>query len=113
MQHAQTSKEVAMHGGSHGSVKAYIKGFILSIILTIIPFVVVGQSLLSGPWLFLAITVLALMQLIVQLVYFLHLNFASEARWNIVTFAFTVLVVFVLIAGSIWIMVNLNYNMMH
>jgi len=107
------SNDVVMHGGSHGSIKAYIVGFILSIILTIIPFVVVGQSLLSGIALFIAISMLALVQLFVQLAYFLHLNLKSESRWNSITFAFTVLVVFVLIAGSIWIMLNLNYNMMN
>jgi cytochrome o ubiquinol oxidase operon protein cyoD len=107
------SNDVEMHCGSHGSIKAYVVGFIISIILTIVPFVIVGQSLLTGASLFIAISVLALVQLLVQLVYFLHLNLSSESRWNLMAFIFTLVVVFILIAGTIWIIVSLDYNMMH
>lgn len=55
---------------------------------------------------------LALAQILVQLVYFLHMNSSSEGGWNLIAFVFTVLIIAILVVGSLWIMFHLNTNMM-
>lgn len=108
----ETSLDIEF-GNDHGSVKSYIHGFLLSLLLTIIPFVIVYQNWFSKNTSYILIGVFALAQLCVQLVYFLHLSYKSTAKWNLNVFLFTFLVVLILVMGSIWIMVNLNYFMMH
>lgn len=100
-------------GSDHGTVKSYIVGFIFSLVLTIVPFVIVAEHLFSTLSMYVTIAIFALAQLLVQLVFFLHLSPKSKARWNLNVFIFTFLVVMILVAGSIWIMVNLDYFMMH
>jgi cytochrome o ubiquinol oxidase operon protein cyoD len=100
-------------GNDHGTVKSYIVGFILSLVLSIIPFVLVLKKIVVGQQAFLAISALALVQLIVQIYFFLHLNTHSKARWNLNIFLFTLLVVGILVGGSLWIMYNLDYYMVH
>lgn len=102
----------AHSGESHGSMKSYIFGFILSIILTLVPYYIVVNHVFDTPIVAISITVLAILQLLVQVIFFLHLNSESKPRWNLMAFNFTVLVVAILVAGSLWIMVNLNYHMM-
>jgi cytochrome o ubiquinol oxidase operon protein cyoD len=99
-------------GAGHGTLKSYIVGFILSIVLTIIPYLIVVDHMLIGNALLLTVVGLAVLQLLVQLVFFLHLSTASEQRWNLMTFMFTVLILVILVVGTLWIMWNLNYNMM-
>ena len=100
-------------GSDHGTVKSYIVGFIISLILTIIPFVMVAKHMLSNNAMYITIGLFALAQLFVQLVFFLHLSFKSSARWNLSVFLFTLIVVLILVLGSLWIMVNLDFFMMH
>ena len=114
MSHHDHDSSLEIHfGNDHGSVKSYIHGFILSLILTIIPFMIVAKHWFSTSSSYIIIGIFAVAQLFVQLVYFLHLSHKSEAKWNLNIFMFTFLVVLILILGSIWIMVNLNYFMMH
>ncbi len=91
-------------GASHGSVKTYMTGFILSVILTVIPF---WPAVILG-----SILAMAVVQILVHLVCFLHMNTKSDEGWNMTAFIFTVLIIAILVVGSIWIMWNLNYNMM-
>ena len=100
------------HGASHGSVKTYMTGFILSIILTVIPFWMVMNGSASKPVILGAILVTAVIQILVHLVCFLHMNTKSDEGWNMTAFIFTVIIIAILVVGSIWIMWNLNYNMM-
>lgn len=97
---------------SHGSVKSYIVGFILSVILTVIPFWMVMTSAFSKPVLLVSILVLAVVQIVVQLVYFLHMDRSSEEGWNMIAFVFTVIIVAILVIGSLWVMFHLNHNVM-
>ncbi|GAB3627319.1 cytochrome o ubiquinol oxidase subunit IV [Pandoraea terrae] len=99
-------------GGSHGTVKSYLIGFVLAVILTVIPFKLVMDGSLPKPTILLIILGMALVQIIVHLVYFLHMDRSSEQRWNVMAFSFTVLVVAIVIIGSIWIMHNANALMM-
>ena len=100
------------HGASHGSVKTYMTGFILSIILTVIPVWMVMNGSASKPVILGAILVTAVIQILVHLVCFLHMNTKSDEGWNMTAFIFTVIIIAILVVGSIWIMWNLNYNMM-
>jgi cytochrome o ubiquinol oxidase operon protein cyoD len=95
------------------SLRTYLIGFILCLVLTLIAFAIVGKDSLSNTFLYVTVSVLAILQLIVQVVCFLRLNASKGARWNLVSFLFTILIILVIVGGSLWIMWNLNYNMMH
>ncbi|MCB5187609.1 cytochrome o ubiquinol oxidase subunit IV [Methylobacillus caricis] len=99
-------------GASHGSVKTYVIGFILSVILTVIPFALVMYPTLAPGVILISILALAVVQIIVHLVYFLHMNSSSEQRWNVMAFIFTILIIAIVVIGSLWIMFHLNHNMM-
>ena len=99
-------------GASHGSVKSYMTGFILSIILTVIPFWMVMDGGFTHQTMLITVVAMAVVQIFVHLVYFLHMNTSSEERWNLVALVFTVLIIAIVVVGSLWIMYNLNINMM-
>ena len=95
------------------TLKAYIIGLVLSLILTLTSFVLAGEHLLSTDSLYIFLMLLAVVQLFVQVVCFLRLNSSPEGRWELMPFLFVIVIVLVLVIGSMWIMFNLNYNMMH
>lgn len=99
-------------GASHGSVKSYLIGFVLSVILTAIPFWMVMTGAAAPATLAVAISLFAVVQIVVHLVYFLHMNTKSEGGWNFVALIFTGLIIAIVVVGSLWIMYNLNINMM-
>ena len=99
-------------GASHGNTKQYTIGFILSVILTVIPFGMVMAGGFGRVIVMAVIAITAVAQVLVQLVYFLHMNSSSEQRWNVIAFIYTVLCIAVLLVGSVWIMNYLHYNMM-
>ncbi|TKI06288.1 cytochrome o ubiquinol oxidase subunit IV [Martelella alba] len=108
-----SSHSTTGHGGaSHGSLKTYLTGFILSIILTVIPFGMVMSGSAAKETLIAVLVICAVVQIIVHLICFLHLDTSSEQRWNLVAFVFAVLIIFILVAGSLWIMWYLNHNLM-
>lgn len=100
------------HDNSHGSVKSYIVGFILSVILTVIPYYLVVNHVMDTHSLGLTVMGIAVLQLIVQVVYFLHLSLKGEEYSKTLSFIFTLVVVLILVIGTIWIMSNLYDNMM-
>ena len=89
-------------GASHGSVKTYMTGFILSIILTVIPFWMVMTGAASPAVILGTILAMAVVQILVHLVCFLHMNTKSDEGWNMTAFVFTVLIIAILVVGSIW-----------
>ena len=99
-------------GASHGNTKQYTIGFILSVILTVIPFGMVMAGGFGRGIVMAVIAITAVAQVLVQLVYFLHMNSSSEQRWNVIAFIYTVLCIAVLLVGSVWIMNYLHYIMM-
>ena len=101
-------------GAAHGNTKQYTIGFILSVLLTVIPFgmVMAGMGDTQRGLVVAVIAITAVAQILVQLVYFLHMNSSSEQRWNVIAFIYTVLCIAVLLIGSVWIMNYLHYNMM-
>ena len=99
-------------GASHGNTKQYTIGFILSVILTVIPFGMVMAGGFSRGLLVAVIAITAIAQILIQLVYFLHMNSSSEQRWNVIAFVYTILTIAILLVGSVWIMNYLHFNMM-
>jgi len=90
--------------------RSYITGYILSLVCTVIPFLLVINDVVKGWSLALVLAGFAIAQLFVQLVFFLHLGRESKPRWNLLVFAFAVIVVVILVFGSLWIMKNLSYH---
>ena len=100
-------------GAGHAGYGAYAIGFALSVVLTVAAFYpVMVPGTLSADWLVPTIVALAVVQIVVHLVCFLHMSAASEQRWNVVALGFAILVVGILITGSLWIMKNISDNMM-
>lgn len=96
----------------HGTLKAYVIGFIASISLTAISFILVIAKLLTGQELVIILSVLALIQAIFQLLFFLHLGQEAKPRWETVTFFFMLLLLVIIVLGSLWIMYDLNDRVM-
>jgi cytochrome o ubiquinol oxidase subunit IV len=89
----------------------YLIGFILSVVLTFgAYFLVVGQ-ILSGMSLVVVIIFFAVIQLLVQLLFFLHLHQEQKPHWNLILVVNTVGIILIIVVASIWIMDHLNYNM--
>ncbi len=111
--HEHAAAHVADNGhADHGSIKSYTIGFVLSVILTAIPFGLIMSGAVSASLGVPICVGLAVVQIVVHLYYFLHMNAASSRSWNMVAFVFTVVVVAILVSGSLWIMYHLNTNMM-
>ena len=99
-------------GESHGSVKSYLIGFVLAAILTIIPFWVVMSGGMSSFATGAVIVVAGILQLLVHLVFFLHLDAKAEGGWNMLALIFPLVLVVIMLAGSLWVMHHLDTNMM-
>jgi cytochrome o ubiquinol oxidase operon protein cyoD len=99
-----------MNKSSH-SIGAYLSGFLLSLALTLAAFFLVSRHTLSHSALVLTIAGLAVLQLLVQLIFFLNLDRERSPRWNLQAALFALTVVVIVAGGSLWIMHNLNYHM--
>ncbi|KQT60385.1 MULTISPECIES: cytochrome o ubiquinol oxidase subunit IV [unclassified Aureimonas] len=101
------------HQVGHGTKKDYLTGFVLAVILTVIPFAVVMGDVFSNRNVTVFIVMgLAVVQIVVHMIYFLHMNTKSEGGWNMLALIFTLVLVVITIAGSLWVMYHLNTNMM-
>ena len=94
-----------------GSIATYLIGLGLAILLTAVSFFVAQTTLVWQPSIPVALAVLAIAQMGVHLVFFLHITTGPESFNNVLALAFGVLIVFLLIVGSLWIMTHLNHNM--
>jgi len=123
-------------GAAHSSLRGYATGFVLSLILTAIPFglVLLGIGSKSAPEVGILIErnvqvteyvvditramvlggifISAILQILVHLHYFLHLDRSSEQRWNLMSILFAFMIMAIFVGGSVWIMFNLHYRMM-
>ena len=90
----------------------YLVGLGLAVLLTATSFFIAGTDLVWQPSIPVAIVVLAIAQMGVHLVFFLHITTGPDNANNVLALAFGLLIVFLVIAGSLWIMANLNHNMM-
>jgi cytochrome o ubiquinol oxidase operon protein cyoD len=99
-------------GAPHATLKDYLSGFLASVILTALAFwLVMGKVYAPGATLAL-ILALGSVQIVVHVIYFLHMNTKSQAGWNILALMFTLTLVVITLAGSLWVMYHLNQNMM-
>jgi cytochrome o ubiquinol oxidase operon protein cyoD len=98
--------------GYHATVKGYLIGFFLSVVLTAIPFWLVMAKVLPPTVTSIIVLALAAMQMVVHIVYFLHLDRKSQGGWNLLALVFTAIVLFILLSGTIWVMLHMNENMM-
>jgi len=99
--------------GPHSTVKGYAIGFVLSVILTVIPFYLVMAKVFdSSSTTALVILGFAAVQIVVHMVYFLHMNTKVEGGWSMLALIFTLVLVVITLAGSLWVMYHLNHNMM-
>ena len=124
VQYAPSSQMEAQHGrapgdqptvveeGKSSGVLVYTIGLLLAVILTGTSFWVANTSLLWGPGIALGLAVLAIAQMGVHLVFFLHIGTGPDSTNNVLAVAFGVLIVFLVVAGSLWIMADLNGSMM-
>jgi cytochrome o ubiquinol oxidase operon protein cyoD len=100
-------------GASHSTFKGYMTGFVLAVILTVIPFwLVMGHVFESSTTTSLVLLGLAAVQIVVHMVYFLHMNARSQGGWNMLSLIFTIVVVVITLSGSLWVMFHMNANMM-
>ncbi|KQM36260.1 cytochrome o ubiquinol oxidase subunit IV [Sphingomonas sp. Leaf10] len=106
------------HGGhgdapAHGSRREYVIGFLLSVVLTAIPFALVMTNAFADTRITAAIVMIcAVVQIVVHMIYFLHMNTKSENGWTLMALIFTVILVVIVLAGSLWVMYHMNLNMM-
>jgi cytochrome o ubiquinol oxidase operon protein cyoD len=106
------STHTKVQADAPASVLVYTIGLFLAVILTATSFWVANTSALWGPGVPIGLAVLAIAQMGIHLVFFLHITTAPDNTNNVLALAFGVLIVFLVIAGSLWIMANLNANMM-
>ena len=111
-------KDTTKKLGEQATLKAYLIGFGLSLALTLMAFMFVNAHItsqhsdFSHQALMIVLAVFALTQFVVQLVFFLHLGAERGPQWKQLVFWLMIVVVLILVVGSVWIMQNLNYNMM-
>jgi cytochrome o ubiquinol oxidase subunit IV len=121
-----TSGDVTLHDANHGddhghggvqlphaSLRDYLIGFGVSVVLTAIPFWLVMSGVLpSKAATGFVIMGFAVAQIVVHMIYFLHMNAKSDEGWTMVALVFTLILVVITLAGSLWVMHHLNVNMM-
>jgi cytochrome o ubiquinol oxidase operon protein cyoD len=106
------------HESHYGSLTSYILGFTISAVFTLAAYAMVEYHVISEhaafshAFLVALVLVFAIAQMCVQLIAFLHLGRESTPRWNLIVFAYAAVLLLALVLGSIWIINNLNYNMM-
>ena len=101
-----------LHHGWSASYKPQFIGFVMSFLLTVAAYRFVTHHVLDQFLLYLTIFGCGLTQVLIQLVFFFHLGLEDKPHWNTITFLFTLLVVIIVVGGSLWIMNNLNYDLM-
>jgi cytochrome o ubiquinol oxidase operon protein cyoD len=97
--------------GASGSIGTYTAGLVFALLLTGASFLVAHSHVLWAPGLPVGLAVLAIAQMGVHLVFFLHIGTAPDNTNNVLALAFGVLIVALVVSGSLWIMSNLNTNM--
>ena len=103
--------EHAVHGEASAGV--YVTGFFLSVVLTVVPFWLVMTGALHDPAATaVMVTGLAAAQIVVHMVFFLHMDVRTEGGWTLLALMFTLVLAAIMLSGSLWVMHHLNANMM-
>ena len=90
--------------------RQYLTGFALALVLTLIPFGIVYWMLLPATSALIVVVMAAIAQIVVQLRYFLHIDFRTTPRENLVALFFAAFLIIVMVGGSLWIMFDLHYR---
>ena len=99
--------------GLHATLGGYVVGFVLSVILTAIPFwIVMTKAIENSGFTIVAILAFAAVQIVVHMVFFLHMTPKAEGGWSMMALAFTIILVVITLSGSLWVMFHLKSNMM-
>lgn len=101
----------SVHGG-HGSWHGYVVGYVAAAILTIAAFKMAVSTAMTPSSIVAGLGVLAIAQMLVHLIFFLHINTAPEQRTNIMALGLTLIIIGMVVIGSLWITTHLNDNMM-
>lgn len=111
MQREKVPNQVKSVEDTGASYVSYTAGFVLSVVWTLLAYVIITMHIFTSTMSIVAVTALAILQLVTQLVFFLHLGRGKDSRWNIMALLFMLMILVIIVGGSIWIMYNLNYNM--
>jgi cytochrome o ubiquinol oxidase operon protein cyoD len=109
---APGDERIVPHAEYAQGIKGYLIGFVLAIGLTCVSFFMARSSLVWAPSIPIALSVLAMAQMGVHLVFFLHITTGPDNVNNVLALAFGLLIVMLLVFGSLWIMTHLNHMMM-
>jgi cytochrome o ubiquinol oxidase operon protein cyoD len=102
-----------MNAEQAGGVREYMIGFMLAMLLTAIPFwLVIGHAFSRSSTTAAVILALGAVQIVIHMVYFLHMNTKSEGGWTLLALLFTLMLLVIALSGSLWVMYHLNDNMM-
>ena len=94
------------------TARPYLIGIVLALILTAVPFWLVYDGTFPRETTLIVIAVFAVIQILVHLVFFLHIDFRTTPRENLIALAFAVVLIFIMVGGSLWIMFDLYHRMM-
>ena len=101
------------HDDLHVTSGDYVKGFILAVILTVIPFwLVMGNVIQDRATAAMVLGIFAAVQVVVHMVYFLHMNGKLQGGWTMMSTIFAIVFVIITLAGTLWVMFHMNTNMM-
>ena len=90
--------------------RTYLTGFILALVLTLIPFGIVYWTLFTATSAIVVIALAAIAQIVVQLRYFLHIDFKTTPRENLIALFFAAFLIVVMVGGSLWVLFDLHYR---
>jgi cytochrome o ubiquinol oxidase subunit IV len=111
--HAHADDHHDEQHGLHATLGGYVIGFVLAVILTAIPFwIVMTKAIDSSGFTIVAVLAFAAAQIVVHMVYFLHMTPKAEGGWSMMALAFTIILVVITLSGSLWVMFHLKSNMM-
>jgi len=96
----------------HVTVGGYLIGFVLAVVLTVTSFWLVTTGKASGEQGLIWLAVLGAAQVVVHVMFFLHVNTSKGQRWHALSFAYTILMSLVIIVGTVWVMHNVHMLMM-
>jgi cytochrome o ubiquinol oxidase operon protein cyoD len=109
-------KKLAMVGHfepPHGSLQSYVTAFIGCIVISVVAYVTATSNIVSNRTAVVIIAGLAIIQAVIQLQYFLHVGDEYKPRWKLWIFILMITIAAIVVGGSLWIMDNLNYRMIH
>jgi cytochrome o ubiquinol oxidase operon protein cyoD len=113
--HHDSGHHASVHGAdapAHATQKGYLIGFGLSVVLTAIPFGLVMSGLIgSNQVTAFVVMAFALAQIVVHMIYFLHMDTKSEAGWTVMALIFTIVLIAIALSGSLWVMYHMTTNM--